>query len=81
MAELAEIRADSATISLLCDFVHTGTAAEIQRCQMVRTIEMQTTKACNSKTWNTQRIYSINAAAILRFGESLQAHRFHLPSL
>lgn len=32
-------------------------AAEIQRCQMVRTIGLQTTKACNSKTWNIQRIY------------------------
>ena len=79
MEELAEMRADSAAINL--NFVHKGTAAEIQRCQMVRTIGLQTTNACNYKTWNIQRIYLIKAAVILGLGESLQARRSHLLSL
>jgi hypothetical protein len=65
----------------LCDFAHKRTSAEIQRCHMVRTIGLQTTKACNYKTWNIQLIYLINSAVIFAFGESLQAHRSYLLSL
>lgn len=36
----------------------------------VRTVGLQTKKTCNSKTWNIQSKYLINAAAILGFGES-----------
>jgi hypothetical protein len=69
MATLAAMRADRSVISM--NFVQRRcTAAELQRCQMVRTVRLQTTKACNSKTWNIQSRYLINAVAILGFGVS-----------